>query len=59
MPLQRIINEIEALATSTDLSVRMIQKRIASRASWGIVGEITKRARHPTSGLVTTFYTYS
>ena len=30
---------------STDLSVRAIQKRITSRASRGIVGEITKRAR--------------
>jgi len=42
---QRIVSEIEALATSTDLSVRAIQKRIAGRASHGIVGEITKRAR--------------
>ena len=42
---QRVVNEIEALATSTDLSVRAIQKRIAGRASRGIVGEITKRAR--------------
>ncbi len=42
---QRIVSEIEALATSTDLSVRAIQKQIAGRASRGIVGEITKRAR--------------
>ncbi|WP_420608347.1 recombinase family protein [Novosphingopyxis sp.] len=42
---QRVINEIEALATSTDLSVRAIQKQIANRASRGIVGEIAKRAR--------------
>jgi DNA invertase Pin-like site-specific DNA recombinase len=49
---QRIVSEIEALATSTDLSIRQIQKRIAGRASLGIVGEITKRARHTASGLV-------
>ena len=42
---QRVINEIEALATSTDLSIRAIQKKIAGRASRGIVGKITKRAR--------------
>ena len=42
---QRVVSEIEALATSTDLSVRDIQKRIANRASRGIVGEIAKRAR--------------
>ena len=40
-----VVNEIEALATSTDLSIRAIQKKIAGRASRGIVGEITKRAR--------------
>jgi DNA invertase Pin-like site-specific DNA recombinase len=45
----RVVNEIETLATSTDLSIRAIQKKIAGRASRGIVGEITKRARaaHP------------
>jgi DNA invertase Pin-like site-specific DNA recombinase len=42
---QRIIREIEALATSTDLSIRQIQSKIAGRASRGIVGEITKRIR--------------
>ena len=42
---KRVIGEIEALATSTDLSIRQIQNRIAGRASRGIVGEITKRAR--------------
>jgi len=42
---QRIVSEVEVLATSTDLSIRAIQKRIAGRASRGIVGEITKRAR--------------
>ncbi len=34
-----------SLATSTDLSIRDIRKQIAGRASRGIVGEITKRAR--------------
>jgi len=33
------------LATSTDLSIRAIQKKIVGRASRGIVGEITKHAR--------------
>jgi DNA invertase Pin-like site-specific DNA recombinase len=42
---QRIVTEIEALATLTDLSVRQIQSKIVGRASRGIVGEITKRAR--------------
>lgn len=42
---QRIISEIEALATSTNLSVRAIQKQLAGRASRGVVGKITKRAR--------------
>ena len=42
---QRVVSEIEALATSTDLSVRAIQRKIAGRASRSIVGEITKRAR--------------
>ena len=45
---QRVISEIEALATSTDLSIRKIRDKIAGRASRGLVGEITKRARtHP------------
>ena len=42
---QPVVGEIEALARSTDLSIREIQKRIAGRASRSIVGEITKRAR--------------
>jgi DNA invertase Pin-like site-specific DNA recombinase len=42
---QRVITEIETLATSTDLSIRQIQRKIAGRASRGLVGEITKRAR--------------
>ena len=42
---QRIVSEIEALARSTDLSVRDIQKQIGGRASRSIVGEITKRVR--------------
>jgi DNA invertase Pin-like site-specific DNA recombinase len=41
-----IVSEIEALAASTDLSIRQIQSKIAGRASRGIVGEITKRARN-------------
>lgn len=42
---QRIVSEIEALATSTDLSIRQIQKQIAGKASRGVVGEIAKRVR--------------
>jgi len=42
---KRIVAEIEALALSTDLSIRQIQGRIAGQASRGIIGEITKRAR--------------
>jgi DNA invertase Pin-like site-specific DNA recombinase len=48
---KRVVSEIEALATSTDLSVRQIQSKIAGLASRGIVGEITKRARAPSSPL--------
>jgi len=42
---RRIIGEIEALAMSTDLSIRQIKEKIRGRASRGIVGEITKRVR--------------
>src|SRR4051794_29419430 len=49
---KRVISAIEALAISTDLSVRQIQAKIAGQASRGIVGEITKRARAaPSPGL--------
>jgi DNA invertase Pin-like site-specific DNA recombinase len=45
-PLARpIISEIETLAASTTLSIREIQKKIAGKASRGVVGEITKRVR--------------
>ncbi len=50
---KRIVAEIETLASSTDLSIRQIQAKIAGQASRGIVGEITKRARsapHPACG---------
>jgi hypothetical protein len=43
--LQHVIREIEALATSTDLSIRQIQSKIVGRASRAIGGEITKRTR--------------
>jgi DNA invertase Pin-like site-specific DNA recombinase len=42
---RRIVSEIEALAASTDLSIRQIQKEIAGKASRGVVGEITRRVR--------------
>jgi DNA invertase Pin-like site-specific DNA recombinase len=45
-PIARgLVSEIEALATSTTLSIRQIQRKIAGRASRGVVGEITKRIR--------------
>ena len=43
---KRVISEIQALATSTDLSIRQIHDKIAGQASRGIVGEITKQARN-------------
>src|SRR4051794_6232753 len=56
---KRVISEIEALAISTDLSVRQIQAKIAGQASCGIVGEIIKRARAGTiTGLVSAFRAY-
>jgi DNA invertase Pin-like site-specific DNA recombinase len=42
---QRIVREIKTLATSTNLSIRQIQGKLAGRASRGLIGEITKRAR--------------
>jgi hypothetical protein len=42
---KRVVGEIEVLAAFTDLSVRQIQVKIGGRASRGVVGEITKRAR--------------
>jgi len=42
---QRIVSKIEALAASTDLSVRQIQEKLSGRVSRGVVGEITKRVR--------------
>ena len=50
---KRIVTEIETLASSTDLSIRQIQAKIAGQVSRGIVGEITKRTRsapHPACG---------
>jgi DNA invertase Pin-like site-specific DNA recombinase len=40
-----IVSEIETLAASTTLSIREIQKKIAGKASRGVVGEIAKRVR--------------
>jgi DNA invertase Pin-like site-specific DNA recombinase len=42
---ERIVSEIEALASSADLSIRQIQKQIAGRASRSVIGEIAKRVR--------------
>src|SRR3954447_15806971 len=41
----RTVSEIEALATSTNLSIRQIHKEIAGKVSRGVIGEITKRVR--------------
>jgi DNA invertase Pin-like site-specific DNA recombinase len=41
----RTVSKIEALAAWTDLSIRQIQRKIAGKASRGVVGEITKRIR--------------
>jgi len=41
----RTVSRIEALAASTDLSIRQIQRKIAGKASRSVVGEITKRVR--------------
>jgi hypothetical protein len=43
------IAEIETLATSTDLSLPQSQIKIAGRASRGLIGEATERARNTTS----------
>jgi len=42
---RRIVGEIEKLASSTDLSIRQIQEKIAGKASRGVVGQIAKRVR--------------
>ena len=42
---QRIVSQIKALAASTDLSIRQIQKQIGGSASRSVVGEIAKRVR--------------
>lgn len=45
-PTSRIVvGEIEALAKSTNLSVRQIQQKMGEKVSRGVVGEIAKRAR--------------
>ena len=56
---QRIVNEIEALATSTDLSIRQIQKQIAGQGQpQHRRRDHQTRPRPSAAGLVTTFYTY-
>jgi hypothetical protein len=42
---RRLIDEIETIAGSTDLSICQIHEKIAGKATRGIVGEITKRVR--------------
>jgi DNA invertase Pin-like site-specific DNA recombinase len=46
---KRVVAQIEALATSTNLSIRQIHSKIAGQASRGFIGEIAKqvRAAHP------------
>lgn len=42
-----VVNEIRALAASTNLSVRKIHEKMAGKVSRGVVGEITKQVRSP------------
>ena len=41
----RPVSEIEALAASTELGVRQIQREIVGKASRGVIDETTKRVR--------------
>lgn len=42
---RRMVEEIKALAASTDLSIRKIHEKIGQKASRGRVGEIVKQIR--------------
>ena len=42
---KRVVAQIEALATSTNLSIRQIHSKIAGQASRGFIGEIAKQVR--------------
>ncbi len=46
---KRVVGQIEALASSTNLSIRQIHSKFAGQASRGFIGEIAKQARaaHP------------
>lgn len=48
----RLVDEIEGLAASTDLSIRKIQEKIGGQASRGRVGEIVKRVRSTKASIV-------
>ena len=41
-----VVAEVEALASTTDLSVREIQRRLGAKTGRGVVGDIVKRVRH-------------
>lgn len=41
-----VVAEVEALARTTDLSVREIQRRLGAKTGRGVVGDIVKRIRH-------------
>lgn len=41
-----VVAEVEALARTTDLSVREIQRRLGAKTGRGVVGDIVKRVRH-------------
>lgn len=41
-----LVTRIEALAQTTDLSVRQIHRKIDQRAGRGVVGDIVKRVRN-------------
>jgi DNA invertase Pin-like site-specific DNA recombinase len=44
-----IVARVEALASTTDLSIRHIHHTLHGRVSRSVVGEIVKRVRHPAS----------
>jgi DNA invertase Pin-like site-specific DNA recombinase len=42
-----IVTRVEALASTTAMSIRQIHQTLGGRVSRSIVGEIVKRVRHP------------
>ena len=42
-----IVTHVEALASTTAMSIRQIHQALGGRVSRSIIGEIVKRVRHP------------